>query len=141
MMGWEFLWLLLPIAAWSGYLIGRRGSERSSGQRFSQLSRTYFSGLNYLLNEQPDKAIEVFLKIAELAVAPPKRRGVLWWAGRIVGGSIRHRHWQLLGEDRIDGIQDNARDSEVDAAIRMSREAIHGVEHDAVEVLAADHGR
>ncbi len=25
-------------------------------------------------------------KVAELAVAPPKRRGVLWWAGRIVGG-------------------------------------------------------
>ena len=65
-MGLEFLWLLLPIAAWSGWLIGRRGSERSSGARFSQLSQTYFSGLNYLLNEQPDKAIEVFLKIAEL---------------------------------------------------------------------------
>ncbi len=65
-MGWEALWLLLPIAALSGYLIGRRGSERSSGARFSQLSQTYFSGLNYLLNEQPDKAIEVFLKIAEL---------------------------------------------------------------------------
>ena len=65
-MVWEILWLLLPIAAWSGYLIGRRGSERTSGARFSQLSQTYFSGLNYLLNEQPDKAIEVFLKIAEL---------------------------------------------------------------------------
>jgi lipopolysaccharide biosynthesis regulator YciM len=65
-MGLDFLWLLLPIAAWSGWLIGRRGSERSSGARFSQLSQTYFSGLNYLLNEQPDKAIEVFLKIAEL---------------------------------------------------------------------------
>ncbi len=65
-MGLEFLWLLLPVAAWSGWLIGRRGSERSSGARFSQLSQTYFSGLNYLLNEQPDKAIEVFLKIAEL---------------------------------------------------------------------------
>jgi lipopolysaccharide biosynthesis regulator YciM len=65
-MGYELLWLLLPIAAWSGYLLGRRGSERSSGERFSQLSQTYFSGLNYLLNEQPDKALEVFLKIAEL---------------------------------------------------------------------------
>ena len=65
-MGWEVLWLLLPIAAWSGYLIGRRGSERSSGARFSQLSQTYFSGLNYLLNEQPDKAIEVFHTISHL---------------------------------------------------------------------------
>lgn len=65
-MIWELLWLLLPVAAYSGYLLGRRGSERSSGERFSQLSQTYFSGLNYLLNEQPDKALEVFLKIAEL---------------------------------------------------------------------------
>ncbi len=65
-MNVELLWLLLPLAAYLGYLIGRRGSERSSDQRFSQLSQTYFSGLNYLLNEQPDKALEVFLKIAEL---------------------------------------------------------------------------
>lgn len=65
-MGWELLLLLLPVAAGSGYLVGRRGSERSSGVRFSQLSQTYFSGLNYLLNEQPDKALEMFLKIAEL---------------------------------------------------------------------------
>jgi lipopolysaccharide biosynthesis regulator YciM len=66
MSGIELLWLLLPIAAYSGYQIGRRGSERSSGERFSQFSQTYFKGLNYLLNEQPDKALEVFLKIAEL---------------------------------------------------------------------------
>jgi len=30
------------------------------------LSSNYFRGLNYLLNEQPDKAIEVFLRIAEV---------------------------------------------------------------------------
>lgn len=65
-MIWELLWLLLPVAAYSGYLLGRRGSDRTSGERFSQFSQTYFSGLNYLLNEQPDKALEVFLKIAEL---------------------------------------------------------------------------
>jgi lipopolysaccharide assembly protein B len=59
-------WLLLPVAAASGWYLARRGSERSSGQRVSQLSSNYFRGLNYLLNEQPDKAIEVFLEIAEL---------------------------------------------------------------------------
>lgn len=64
-MEWWLFWLLLPVAAWSGYLLGIRGSARSSDRRFSQLSRSYFRGLNYLLNEQPDKAIEVFLKIAE----------------------------------------------------------------------------
>ena len=57
--------LLLPLAAWSGWIIARRGSERSSGVRVNELSSSYFRGLNYLLNEQPDKAIEVFLKLAE----------------------------------------------------------------------------
>ena len=59
------LGLLLPIAAASGYMAGRRGSEKSSGRRVTRLTSSYFRGLNYLLNEQPDKAIEVFLQIAE----------------------------------------------------------------------------
>lgn len=59
------LFLLLPIAAFSGWYVARRGSERTSGARVSELSSNYFRGLNYLLNEQQDKAIEVFLKLAE----------------------------------------------------------------------------
>jgi len=59
------LFLLLPVAALSGWVLGRRGSERTSGARVSELSTSYFRGLNYLLNEQQDKAIEVFLKLAE----------------------------------------------------------------------------
>lgn len=62
----NLLWLLLPVAAATGWLAGRRGGERQSGQRVSKLSTTYFRGLNYLLNEQPDKAIEVFLQIAQV---------------------------------------------------------------------------
>jgi lipopolysaccharide biosynthesis regulator YciM len=63
---WFWFFLLLPVAAASGWLIGRRGGERHSDTQVSRLSTTYFRGLNYLLNEQPDKAIEVFLRIAEL---------------------------------------------------------------------------
>ncbi len=59
-----WLMLLLPIAAAGGWLAGRRGGERRGGARVSRLSNTYFRGLNYLLNEQQDKAIEVFLQIA-----------------------------------------------------------------------------
>jgi lipopolysaccharide biosynthesis regulator YciM len=59
------LFLLLPIAALSGWYVARRGSERTSGARVSELSSNYFRGLNYLLNEEQDKAIEVFLKVAE----------------------------------------------------------------------------
>jgi lipopolysaccharide biosynthesis regulator YciM len=63
---WFWFFLLLPIAAATGWLVGRRGGERHSDTQVSRLSTTYFRGLNYLLNEQPDKAIEVFLHIAEL---------------------------------------------------------------------------
>ena len=60
------LFLLLPVAAFSGWVLGRRRSERTSGARVSELSTSYFRGLNYLLNEQQDKAIEVFLKLADI---------------------------------------------------------------------------
>jgi lipopolysaccharide biosynthesis regulator YciM len=60
------LFFLLPVAAFSGWVLGRRRSERTSGARVSELSTSYFRGLNYLLNEQQDKAIEVFLKLAEI---------------------------------------------------------------------------
>ncbi|WP_101927692.1 MULTISPECIES: lipopolysaccharide assembly protein LapB [Luteimonas] len=63
---WFWFFLLLPVAALTGWVIGRRGGERHSDTQVSRLSTTYFRGLNYLLNEQPDKAIELFLHIAEL---------------------------------------------------------------------------
>jgi lipopolysaccharide biosynthesis regulator YciM len=59
-------WLLLPLAAALSWYLARRGSERITGARVNRLRSNYFRGLNYLLNEQPDKAIEVFLHIAEV---------------------------------------------------------------------------
>jgi lipopolysaccharide biosynthesis regulator YciM len=59
------LFLLLPLAFLSGWMVARRGNARRSGARVNELSSDYFRGLNYLLNEQQDKAIEVFLKLAE----------------------------------------------------------------------------
>ena len=48
----QLFWLLLPVAALSGWLLGRR--ERSGGGRASssRLPGGYLQGLNYLLNEQ-----------------------------------------------------------------------------------------
>ena len=63
---WIWLVILVPLAALAGWIIGRRGGEQHSDTQVSKLSTTYFRGLNYLLNEQPDKAIELFLHIAEL---------------------------------------------------------------------------
>lgn len=63
---WFWFFLLIPLAALTGWVIGRRGGERHGDDQVSRLSTTYFRGLNYLLNEQPDKAIELFLHVAEL---------------------------------------------------------------------------
>lgn len=59
------LFLLLPIAAFSGWLIGRRRRLPSPTESDSNsLNRDYLRGMNYLLSEQPDKAIEVFIRLA-----------------------------------------------------------------------------
>ena len=58
----ELLWLLLPVAAASGWFAARR-SERGDRRR---LTPDYFRGLHYLLNDQPDRAIEVFIKVLEI---------------------------------------------------------------------------
>ena len=63
---WFWFVLLLPLAALTGWVVDRRGGQRHGDTQVSRLSSTYFRGLNYLLNEQPDKAIELFLHVAEL---------------------------------------------------------------------------
>ena len=61
------LWpLLLPTAAWSGWWIAKRGADGKVKKSENQLSREYVVGLNYLLNEQPDKAVDVFIKLLEV---------------------------------------------------------------------------
>ena len=66
MMGivlWPFL---LPIAAASGWWFGRGHQETDLRSHTARLSREYYVGLNYLLNEQPDKAVDIFIKLLEV---------------------------------------------------------------------------
>ena len=61
----DLVWLLLPLAAASGWLVARFEQKRSAQHSFD-LPSAYFKGLNFLLNEQPDKAIEVFIRVLEV---------------------------------------------------------------------------
>jgi len=61
---WELL--LLPIAAASGWIAALRHFNKRNVHIRSGWSSGYFQGLNYLLNEEPDKAIAVFTRIAQV---------------------------------------------------------------------------
>ena len=60
------LTLLLPVAAWSGWFFARRKGSNNGTNLRDRFTRDYFKGLNYLLNEQDDKAIEVFVGLMEV---------------------------------------------------------------------------
>jgi len=60
------LFFLLPPAVYFGWWLAKTVERRSIKKRSRLFSNQYFQGLNYLLNEQPDKAIQVFLELAEV---------------------------------------------------------------------------
>lgn len=63
---WPWLLLLLPVAYLSGWLKGRsyKGSKTSTSSQ--TLSSDYFKGLNYLLSDQQDRALPVFLRLVHV---------------------------------------------------------------------------
>lgn len=62
----EVLFLLLPIAAFSGWWLGRRRKVRRQEENSLELPSSYLRGLNYLLNEQQDKAIDLFIQLLDV---------------------------------------------------------------------------
>ena len=57
----ELLFLLLPVAAAYGWYMGRRSAQQSKQDDASRLSRDYVAGVNFLLSNQQDKAVALFL--------------------------------------------------------------------------------
>ncbi len=57
----ELLFLLLPVAAAYGWYMGRRSTQQSRQQNANRLSREYVAGVNFLLSNQKDKAVDLFL--------------------------------------------------------------------------------
>ena len=61
----EWLFLLLPLAAFSGWW-GARRSQARRGCSGAVPDAAFLRGLNYLLDQRPDKAIDLFVKLAEV---------------------------------------------------------------------------
>lgn len=65
-MEFETWWLVLvPVLfslGWMAARLDRRSADRERGQ----LPASYFKGVNFLLSEQPDKAIDAFLEVASV---------------------------------------------------------------------------
>jgi len=64
----DLFWLLLPVAAASGWIAAKRSSckKRKQDDCAPFLADRYIQGLNYLLNEQQDKALEIFIEMVEV---------------------------------------------------------------------------
>ncbi|WP_423196355.1 MULTISPECIES: lipopolysaccharide assembly protein LapB [unclassified Cupriavidus] len=65
-MMFETWWLLaLPLVFFLGWMAARFDLRQLMSEQ-GALPRSYFKGLNFLLNEQPDKAIDAFIEVARL---------------------------------------------------------------------------
>ena len=60
------LLLLFAAAAGLGWYFARRGIPRVGQGLTRPVSAEYFQGLNHLLNEEPDKALEVFIRMVDM---------------------------------------------------------------------------
>ncbi len=62
----ELLFLLLPIAAAYGWYMGNRNARHSGQEQANHLSRQYVAGLNLILSNQPDKAVDLFIDLLQV---------------------------------------------------------------------------
>lgn len=60
------LLVLVPIAAFAGWIVAGKGSRFSMDNNNGMVPKDYLLGLNFLLNEEPDKAVDVFIKMLEV---------------------------------------------------------------------------
>ena len=61
----ELLFLLLPIAAAYGWYMGHRNAQKDREDFSNKLSRDYVTGVNFLLSNQTEKAVDLFLNMLQ----------------------------------------------------------------------------
>jgi len=108
-MPYELLWFLLPVAAASGWWTAQRQQRRSKRRQQRFVPSDYYKGINYFLNEQPDKAIDVFIRMLEVdseTVEPHLALGNLFRRRGEVDRAIRI-HQNLVARPTLDKEQRN----------------------------------
>lgn len=100
----ELLFLLLPVAAGYGWVMGRNSVRQAQRKTSSILSKHYFKGLNFLLSDQPDKAVDTLIKMIDVNNDNVETHIAM-------GNFFRHRgeldraikiHQSLVGQEQID---------------------------------------
>jgi len=65
----EWLFLLLPVAAAYGWFMGSNSERQKALKGKASVSKNLASGLNFLLTDQEDKAIEQLLELLDIELA------------------------------------------------------------------------
>ena len=73
----ELLFLLLPIAAAYGWYMGHRSAKKDQEDINNKLSRDYVTGVNFLLSNQTDKAVDLFLDMLQKTETEMKLKATL----------------------------------------------------------------
>lgn len=80
----ELLFLLLPIAAAYGWYMGKRSARFEKHQQENRISREFVTGVNFLLSDQKEEALELFSALA-------KEKGDDFEAHLTLGNLLRSR--------------------------------------------------
>ncbi len=120
-----------------GYFFGRRDQRLKGVDRGQSLSRDYFVGLNYLLNEQTDEAIETFIKALDInndTVDTYLALGSLFCKRGEVDKSIRV-HQDLLARPSLTSNQS------IRVQLALARDYLSAGLLDRAETILSDLGR
>ncbi|MCC2604142.1 lipopolysaccharide assembly protein LapB [Planctobacterium marinum] len=103
----ELLFLLLPVAAGYGWVMGRNSVRQQQRNTSKILTKQYFKGLNFLLSDQPDKAVDTLIKMVDINTGNVETHIAM-------GNFFRHRgeidraikvHQNLVNKKEVAGTQ------------------------------------
>jgi lipopolysaccharide biosynthesis regulator YciM len=104
----EWLFLSLPVAVAYGWVMGRNSLRKAQRKQSSILSKHYYKGLNFLLSDEPDKAVDTLIKMISVNNDTVETHIAM-------GNFFRHRgeldrairvHQNLISRDEINSRQE-----------------------------------